>query len=107
MGATEYMSRVVHQANKLPEFFVASGTTTSSIAATGRQDSIFPDKYRRFVPINGSSASLSYLFPSRASLTRPPSKEHVPHHPNEWTKTSLADFERTLNLVESKGWVES
>jgi hypothetical protein len=83
MGATEYLSRVVHQANKLPEFFVASGTTTSSIAATCRQDSMFPDKYRRFVPIDGSAASLSYLSSSLASLPRPPSKEYVHHHPNK------------------------
>jgi gem associated protein 2 len=96
MDATEYLSRVVHQAKKLPEFFVARETTTSPTAAAG----IIPDKYRQFVPIDGSAASLSYLFSTRASLTRPPSKEHVPHHTNEWTETSLANFERLRLYLE-------
>ena len=96
MDATEYLSRVVHQAKKLPEFFVASGTVTSS----PKKAAFIPDKYRQFVPIDGSAASLSYLFSSRASLTRPPSKEYVPHHPKEWTEASLANFEQLRLYLE-------
>jgi len=95
MDAAEYLSRVVHQAKKLPEFFVASGAVTLS-----NKDALIPEKYRQFGPIDGSAASLSYLFSSRASLTRPPSKEYVPHHPNEWTETSLANFERLRLYLE-------
>jgi gem associated protein 2 len=104
IDASEYLSRVVSQAKKLPEFFVARSHAddgddgmTSNVA---KRDDI-PANHRHFVPIDGSAASLSYLLSGRASLTRPPTVEYLPQSPKEWTETTLSNFERLRIYLES------
>ena len=91
MDAAEYLSRVVHQAKKLPEVFVAP--------ASDDTDSI-PERHRNYVAIDGSAASLSYLVSARASLTRPPSAAYLPEQPSEWWEVTLANFERLRDYLE-------
>lgn len=97
MDASEYLSRVVNQAKKLPEIFVSQ---SSSNPADHDNKHAIPKRYRDHVPIDGSAASLSYLVSGRASLTRPPSQEYLPKLPNEWVKATLDNFEKLRDYME-------
>jgi survival of motor neuron protein-interacting protein 1 len=103
MDASEYLSRVVHQAKRLPEVFVAP---TSARDHGGDNRHTIPKRHRNHVPIDGSAASLSYLVSGRASLTRPPSEDYLPKLKNEWVKATLENFEKLRDYLEecrSKG----
>jgi hypothetical protein len=88
MDATSYLSRVVSEANRLPEISVA--TTDSRGGPTKRKDHI---------PIEGSAASLLYLTSKRAAIQPPPTSRHVPEG-TAWVDQTLENFSRLRLYLE-------
>ena len=92
MDAEEYLSRVVRQAKKLPDVFVA---------IDGNDDeSSSESKGRNHVPIEGSAASLSYFFSGRTDLTPPPSTDVLPKDP-AWMDTTISNFDKLRTYLET------
>ena len=89
MDGAEYLARVVKQAKRLPDIFVAPEEETERTSSTD-------SKLRDHVPIDGSAASLSYLLSGKASITPPPSKEHLPQS-QDWIDTTIKNFESYSN----------
>jgi len=81
MDAMEYLRAVVQQANTMPEVFNAPSTQD--------QDST-PRK--NHAPIEGSAASLQYLFSEHTAITPLPTDEHIPANCREWVDGTLANF---------------
>jgi survival of motor neuron protein-interacting protein 1 len=96
MDASEYLSRVVNQAKKLPEVFVSQTSANNDES----DKHTIPKRHRNHVPIDGSAASLQYLVSGRASLTRPPSEGYLPKSKNEWVKATLENFEKLRDYLE-------
>lgn len=90
MEASEYLARVVQQAQKLPDVF-------ESTSHDNKHE--IPEKHRNHVPIDGSAASLSYLISDKASLTRPPSEDHLPKSKEVWVKATIQNFDRLRDYL--------
>jgi survival of motor neuron protein-interacting protein 1 len=90
MDATEYLSRVVKEAKKMPDIFV-SPTSSTDTQPSKRQ--------REHVPIDGSAASLWYLNSSRASLTPTPTQQHLPQNA-AWVETTMESFENLRKYLD-------
>lgn len=93
MDASEYLLRVVNEAKKLPEIFVAEASASAS--------NTLPEKHRQHIPIDGSAASLKYLLSGRASLKVAPSKDYLPADTKEWIERVLINFESLRTYLES------
>ena len=91
MDAEEYLSRVVRQAKKLPDVFVA---------IDGNDESSSESKGRNHVPIEGSAASLSYFFSGRTDLTPPLSNDVLPKDP-AWMDTTISNFDKLRTYLET------
>eukprot|EP00934_Nitzschia_sp_Nitz4_P007993 Nitzschia sp. Nitz4//scaffold114_size70088//61651//62691//NITZ4_005990-RA/size70088-processed-gene-0.27-mRNA-1//1//CDS//3329533462//7983//frame0 len=89
MDAAEYLARVVQQAKGMPDVFEAKKEISSE---TSTSEPI-PSKYKNFVPIEGSAASLAYLVSDRSTLLPPPTPQHLPSHPESWIAKTLQNFE--------------
>jgi hypothetical protein len=87
MDATSYLGRVVSEANRLPEIFVAS------------TDSRGPTKRKDHIPIEGSAASLLYLTSEHAAIHPPPTARHVPEG-TAWVDQTLDTFSRLRLYLE-------
>lgn len=95
LDGVEYLSRVVKQASKLPEVFVANDSNYNS--QTEQEGSSVKN---RPVPIDGSAASLAYLVSHKVSLTPPPSKAYLPQ--NElWMQSTLDNFQKLRDYLEN------
>lgn len=88
MDATSYLGRVVSEANRLPEIFVAH--TDARGPNTKRKDHI---------PIEGSAASLLYLNSEHAAIHPPPTARHVPEG-TAWVDQTLDTFSRLRLYLE-------
>ena len=91
MDAQTYLSRVVAQADRLPEHFTVktettTTTPTSTITTKRNHSSGFS------ASSSSSAASLAYLLSAEASLTRPSSTAVLPAAPREWVDATCADF---------------
>jgi survival of motor neuron protein-interacting protein 1 len=82
MDATDYLGRVVNEANRLPSVFVSTNTGAGE---SRRKD---------HVPIEGSAASLLYLTSDRVSIQSPPTAAHIPEGGTAWTDRTLETFSR-------------
>ena len=97
MDAAEYLVMVSEQANNMPEVFVAPGSPTTSCNHSSDND---PKKRQHpNVAIDGSAASLSYLVSNRASLTAPPSDDHLPGN-SVWIEKTISNFDRLRCYLE-------
>lgn len=90
MDASEYLSRVVQQSNRLPEILAKSDNQVPASAS----------KFHNHIPIEGSAASLNYLVSERTEVLSPPSADHVPKHPSEWVDQTLANFSQLREYLE-------
>jgi len=112
MDASEYLSRVVHQASALPETFVAAAETTTVIGPAQQQQqqqqrATTTTKCRRrsrhenHVPIHGLGTSMSYLISDRTLVRPPPSRAYLPRgDPRAWIDRTLAAFERLRDYLD-------
>jgi survival of motor neuron protein-interacting protein 1 len=89
MDATSYLSRVVSEANRLPEIFAAKTDSRSP----------GPPKRKDHVPIDGSAASLLYLTSERTAVQPPPTAHHVPEG-TAWVDQTLDTFSRLRLYLE-------
>jgi survival of motor neuron protein-interacting protein 1 len=89
MDAAEYLSKVVKQANSMPDVFIAPNIEEQ------------PDlRFRGHVPIEGTAASLSCFFSGRADLIPPPSVEYLPANTSAWIEKSIYNFENLRHYLE-------
>ena len=93
MDASEYLAMVSEQANNMPEVFIAPDSPTNE-SPKGIKRRRHPN-----AAIDGSAASLSYLVSSRASLTPPPTKAHLPQN-SSWMNKTISNFERLRHYLE-------
>lgn len=93
MDGAEYLSRVVKQAKKLPDIFVAPEEESVDEESSGKVA-------QNFIAIDGSAASLSYLISGRASLTSVPSKQHLPEN-QKWIEATIKNFEKLRSYLEN------
>lgn len=95
MDADEYLAAVVHQASGLPDVFVAEPPTGEN----KQEDSQSTYNRTNHIPIEGSAASLSYLFSKHTSILPPPSERHAP--PNQaWVNQTLSNFSQLRSYLE-------
>jgi survival of motor neuron protein-interacting protein 1 len=87
MDAMEYMAAVVQQANALPDVFVAEASTEE------------PQDRTVHVPIDGSAASLSYLFSKQTAIVPPPTAEYAPPR-RAWVDTTLSSFSELRSYLD-------
>ena len=109
MDASNYLAMVSEQANSMPEVFVAADSPTEgcrsrdNIEDSTNQELVSPlsgrKPYHPDAAIFGSAASLSYLVSSRASLTAPPSNDHLPRN-SIWIEKTIANFERLRHYLD-------
>ena len=92
IDGAEYLARVVKQAKTFPEFLVAS--------KDNNETNEMPKILRDHIPIEGSAASLSYLISGRASLTPPPTKDHLPKN-QAWIEATINNFEKLQTYLEN------
>lgn len=115
MTATEYLARVSQQAKRMPTVFVscrndADDAATATAArrkaksnkclATPQPISFSSSPTTDFAPIDGSAASISYLYSGRCSLVSAPSPRHVPSQQEVFAKAVLSHFERLRGYLE-------
>lgn len=90
MDASEYLRRVVEEADQLPQLFVSP--TKTDLPKSKRKDE---------VPIQGSAASLSYLVSDRTAVRSPPTARHAPVAAQRWTDQCLDNFSRSRLYLEN------
>lgn len=108
MDAAEYLARVVRQAKEMPDVFEQGVATKDDLSVSSSSNNLgrIPQHLKNHVPIDGSAASLQYLISGRASLTPPPSQNHLPKDTDGWIQNSIQNFERLKLFMEdcrSKG----
>lgn len=97
MDATEYLSMVVQQSNKMPDILMSEGYENKPESAPQKSPS---KKIRDHIPIEGSAASLSYLVSNRTAILTPPSANLVPANCREWVDQTLANFSQLRLYLE-------
>lgn len=111
MDATYYLSQVTREAQGISDIVVSdsnlprakkNSTNQSGGGVSLCQDLTLAPSQRKYVPVDGSAASLSYLLSSRASVTPPPSTFHLPKTENmkEWTTSVVFNFDRLRGYLE-------
>ena len=91
MDATEYLSRVMQQSQRLPEIMHRSSEPPQPQS----------NKHQDHVPIEGSAASLSYLISNRTAILPPPSAAHLPAaNGAAWVDQTLANFSQLRLFFE-------
>ena len=98
MDATEYLSRVVQQSQRLPEILHRSSQPQSSSSSNSNNNN---NKHKHHVPIEGSAASLSYLVSDRTAILPPPSAAHAPTNSSEWVDATLANFSQLRLFLDT------
>lgn len=107
MSAAEYLAKVSQQAKHMPTFFVSgpqeakeeSITTEKTTASLHNKPSSCSTK-STFVPIDGSAASIAYLFSRQSFLAVAPSEQHLPPNVPLFSRTCLENFQRLRNYLE-------
>eukprot|EP00977_Amphora_coffeiformis_P007179 scaffold1564_cov174-Amphora_coffeaeformis.AAC.17 len=95
IDAQTYLSRVVAQANRLPEQFTAAAAAAAAEStSSGSKASQHQQHHRSTTTASSSAASLAYLLSPSASLTPPPSEAVLPAAPRAWVDACCADFEQ-------------
>ena len=106
MDANDYLIRVKLESKGIPDIVVATSNQSSNNEkvdtqndTTSRESSVSQSYH---VPIDGSAASVLYLLSRHASLTPPPSLQHLPLtiDVNEWTKSIILNFESLRGYLE-------
>ena len=129
MDASEYLRRVVEQAEQIPEIMIMSSSSSSAAAETesssqGRIHVLSQTEERRrhssnvnkkrkeittdhgvsditriIMPIQGSAASLHYLVSHRTSLQPPPTARHAASR--AWVDYVLENFSRLRSYLDT------
>jgi len=89
MDAMEYLRAVVQQAKAMPDEFNAPPTENQNSAPR-----------ENHVPIEGSAASLQYLFSEHTAIFPPPTDEHIPANCRKWVDGTLANFSLLRGYLE-------
>ena len=106
MDASEYLFRVMQQADRIPEVMVADTTdpATQSSADDSQSKTLETTTVKtrnhtgsKFAPIEGSAASLHYLISHRTTLQPPPSAAHTASR--EWVDYVLENFSRLRDYL--------
>ena len=103
MDATEYLSRVMQQSQRLPEIMHRSSPSEQQQQQKKQNSNNIKtsSKHKDHVPIEGSAASLSYLISDRTAIQPPPSAAHLPvQHCAEWVDQTLANFSQLRLFLE-------
>jgi survival of motor neuron protein-interacting protein 1 len=98
MDANDYLIRVKLESKGIPDIIVATRSNRSS----NNEKVDTQNAQNNYVPIDGSAASVLYLLSRHASLTPPPSLQHLPTtiDANEWTKSIILNFENLRGYLE-------
>jgi len=100
IDAQTYLSRVVAQANRLPEQFTAAAAADATCMSSDEFPQEKAENHRTTNTTASSSssfssaASLAYLLSPSTSLTPPPSEAVLPASPRAWVDACCADFEQ-------------
>jgi gem associated protein 2 len=97
MDAAEYLRRVVHQSQQLPNVLTSPAAPGCSSKTKAKAH------LRRHVPIEGSAASLSYLLSDRTMLLPPPTEAHLPCCTSEWVDQTLSNFSQLRLYLDQLG----